>query len=106
VRYVWVVRRTKADINLNSITFEPVPSDFAILKIHTLPPTGGDTLWASAYEVYDKLVRRIAEWRTWITAVTHLPVSISVALIQEVPRASTGISRIESFCESRGWLWK
>ena len=32
------------------ITFEPVPSDFAILKVHTLPKTGGDTLWASAYE--------------------------------------------------------
>ena len=26
------------------ITFEPVPSDYAILKIHTLPPTGGDTV--------------------------------------------------------------
>jgi hypothetical protein len=34
---------------LFSITFEPVPSDYAILKIHTLPPTGGDTLWASGY---------------------------------------------------------
>lgn len=32
------------------ITFEPVPSDFAMLKVHTLPETGGDTLWASAYE--------------------------------------------------------
>lgn len=26
------------------ITFEPVPSDYAMLKIHTLPPTGGDTV--------------------------------------------------------------
>jgi alpha-ketoglutarate-dependent taurine dioxygenase len=26
------------------ITFEPVPSDYAILKIHTLPSTGGDTV--------------------------------------------------------------
>lgn len=37
------------------ITFEPVPSDYAILKVHTLPETGGDTLWASGYEVYDRL---------------------------------------------------
>ena len=34
------------------ITFEPIPSDYAILKVHTLPKinghvTGGDTLWAS-----------------------------------------------------------
>jgi len=26
------------------ITFEPVPPDYAILKIHTLSPTGGDTV--------------------------------------------------------------
>ena len=26
------------------ITFEPVPSDYAMLKIHTLPTTGGDTV--------------------------------------------------------------
>ncbi|KAJ3316682.1 hypothetical protein HDU76_001622 [Blyttiomyces sp. JEL0837] len=39
----------------SDITFEKVPSDYAILKIHTLPSTGGDTLWASGYEVYDRL---------------------------------------------------
>ena len=27
----------------SDITFEPVPSDYAMLKIHTLPATGGDT---------------------------------------------------------------
>ena len=37
------------------ITFEPVPSDYAMLKIRTLPPSGGDTLWASGYEIYDRL---------------------------------------------------
>jgi len=39
----------------SDITFEKVPSNYAILKVHTAPPTGGDTLWASAYEVYDRL---------------------------------------------------
>ena len=28
----------------SDITFEPVPSDYAMLKIHTLPATGGDTV--------------------------------------------------------------
>ncbi|KAI0065088.1 taurine catabolism dioxygenase [Artomyces pyxidatus] len=37
------------------ITFEPIPSDYAILKMHTLPEVGGDTLWASGYEAYDRL---------------------------------------------------
>ena len=41
--------------NLPSITFERVPSDYAILKITDLPEAGGDTLWASGYELYDRL---------------------------------------------------
>lgn len=39
----------------SDITFEPVPSDYAILKVHTSPEAGGDTLWASAYEAYSRL---------------------------------------------------
>jgi alpha-ketoglutarate-dependent taurine dioxygenase len=34
--------------------FEHVPSDYACLKMHTLPPSGGDTLWASGYELFDR----------------------------------------------------
>lgn len=39
----------------SDITFEPVPSDYAILRLTELPETGGDTLWASGYEVYDRI---------------------------------------------------
>ncbi|WVQ83416.1 hypothetical protein IAT38_005557 [Cryptococcus sp. DSM 104549] len=39
----------------SDITFEPVPSDYASLVIRESPSTGGDTLWASAYEAYDRL---------------------------------------------------
>jgi alpha-ketoglutarate-dependent taurine dioxygenase len=52
------------------ITFENVPSDYAILKIHTLPKTGGDTLWASGYEVYDRLSPSMAQFLEGLTA-TH-----------------------------------
>jgi alpha-ketoglutarate-dependent taurine dioxygenase len=43
--------------NKTSITFERVPSDYALLKITDLPAdnSGGDTLWASGYELYDRL---------------------------------------------------
>lgn len=38
------------------ITFEKIPSDYAILKITQTPSdAGGDTLWASGYEAYDRL---------------------------------------------------
>ncbi|KAK0707255.1 hypothetical protein B0H67DRAFT_647450 [Lasiosphaeris hirsuta] len=39
----------------SDITFEPVPSDYALLKLTQLPKTGGDTLWASGYELYDRI---------------------------------------------------
>ncbi|PCH38832.1 taurine catabolism dioxygenase [Wolfiporia cocos MD-104 SS10] len=51
------------------ITFEPVPSDFAILKIHTLPEIGGDTLWASGYEAYDRLSPAFAKHLEGLTAL-------------------------------------
>lgn len=54
----------------SDITFEPVPSDYAMLKIHTLPPTGGDTLWASGYEIYDRLSPSMAAYLETLTA-TH-----------------------------------
>lgn len=52
------------------ISFERVPSDYAMLKIHTLPETGGDTLWASGYEVYDRLSPHMAAFLETLTA-TH-----------------------------------
>lgn len=51
------------------ITFEPVPSDYALLKIHTLPSTGGDTLWASGYEIYDRLSPATAAYLEGLTAI-------------------------------------
>ncbi|KAI0854315.1 taurine catabolism dioxygenase [Daldinia vernicosa] len=53
------------------ITFENIPSDYAILKIIQPPEdVGGDTLWASGYEAYDRLsppIQKLAESLT----VTH-----------------------------------
>ena len=52
------------------ITFEQVPSDYAMLKIHTLPATGGDTLWASGHEIYDRLSPAMQSFLETLTA-TH-----------------------------------
>ncbi|KAF2107802.1 putative alpha-ketoglutarate-dependent sulfonate dioxygenase [Lophiotrema nucula] len=38
-------------------SYEPCPPDFTILRMTEVPPTGGDTLWASGYELYDRLTR-------------------------------------------------
>lgn len=38
----------------SDITFEPFPADYAALRLTSLPTNGGDTLWASGYELYDR----------------------------------------------------
>ncbi|KAH7073182.1 hypothetical protein FB567DRAFT_572922 [Paraphoma chrysanthemicola] len=57
------------------ITFERIPSDYAILKIHTLPTdgSGGDTLWASGYEAYDRLSPAFKAFAETLTATHHQP---------------------------------
>lgn len=39
----------------SDITYENQPAGLTFLKLDVLPPVGGDTLWASAYEAYDRL---------------------------------------------------
>ncbi|KAL9093947.1 MAG: hypothetical protein Q9165_003870 [Trypethelium subeluteriae] len=39
----------------SDVAFEPIPSDYALLRLTELPKTGGDTLWASGYELFDRL---------------------------------------------------
>ncbi|KAJ5273158.1 hypothetical protein N7478_008283 [Penicillium angulare] len=57
------------------ITFENVPSDYAILKITDTPEdqSGGDTLWASGYEVYDRLSPSFQALADSLQAVHYQP---------------------------------
>jgi alpha-ketoglutarate-dependent taurine dioxygenase len=60
-----------------SISFERIPSDYAILKIVEPPnDAGGDTLWASGYEAYDRLSPAWQKLAEGLTA-THYQVSES-----------------------------
>ncbi|ORY39542.1 taurine catabolism dioxygenase [Rhizoclosmatium globosum] len=54
----------------SDITFEPVPSDYAILRLREVPPEGGDTLWANSYEVYERLSPAFQKFLEGLTA-TH-----------------------------------
>lgn len=56
------------------ISFEPIPSDYAILKIVQPPEdAGGDTLWASGYEAYDRLSPPVKKFAEGLTATHHTP---------------------------------
>ena len=51
------------------VAFEPRPALYTILRMHSLPPTGGDTLWASAYRMYDLLSVPLRTMLEGLTAV-------------------------------------
>lgn len=38
----------------SDIQFEPYPADYTSLRLTQLPSSGGDTLWASGYDIYDR----------------------------------------------------
>ncbi|KAK4466845.1 hypothetical protein QBC42DRAFT_215733 [Cladorrhinum samala] len=57
----------------SDITFEPIPSDYALLRLTQLPKTGGDTLWASGYELYDRISPKLREFLDTLTAYYAQP---------------------------------
>jgi len=62
-----------------SITFERIPSDYAILKIVQPPEdAGGDTLWASGYEAYDRLSPSFKTLAESLTATHYQPNFVKV----------------------------
>ena len=57
----------------SDITFEPIPSDYAILRLTQLPKAGGDTLWASGYELYDRISEPYQKFLESLTATYAQP---------------------------------
>lgn len=51
------------------ISFEPIPSDYAMLQLRTLPRSGGDTMWSSMYSAYDALSPHMKVFLEGLTAV-------------------------------------
>ncbi|KAE8340330.1 hypothetical protein BDV24DRAFT_175408 [Aspergillus arachidicola] len=46
---------------------KPAPADFTSLRLTKLPETGGDTLWASGYDMYDRISK---PYRTFLETLT------------------------------------
>jgi alpha-ketoglutarate-dependent taurine dioxygenase len=59
----------------SDIQFEPAPADYTSLRLVQLPrdergvPTGGDTLWASGYEIYDRFSPAYQRFLEGLTAL-------------------------------------
>ncbi|EWC45646.1 hypothetical protein DRE_05207 [Drechslerella stenobrocha 248] len=65
--------RNKAAVWHSDISFEPFPADYSSLRLVQLPTTGGDTVWASGYELYDRLSAPYQKFLEGLTA-THIGV--------------------------------
>ena len=52
------------------LSCDAIPPMGSILHIHTLPPVGGDTIWASMYAAYEALSDRMKAYLEGLTA-TH-----------------------------------
>ena len=64
--------QTNADES-SDITFETAAADYSTLQIVDRPPTGGDTLWASGYELYDRLSPPFQRFYESLTATYAQP---------------------------------
>ncbi len=52
----------------SDIQFEPVPPDYSSLRLTQLPQNGGDTLWASGYEMYERFSPSYQKFLEGLTA--------------------------------------
>lgn len=53
----------------SDVSYEKQPPSYTSLKIITNPPVGGDTLWASGYEAYERLTPPFKAFVEGLTAI-------------------------------------
>ncbi|KAF3479442.1 alpha-ketoglutarate-dependent taurine dioxygenase [Arthroderma uncinatum] len=57
----------------SDVAFEPVPAEYTTLRLTEVPKTGGDTLWASGYELYDRISKPYQRFLETLTATCAQP---------------------------------
>ena len=65
----------------SDIAYEPKPADYSSLKLDTLPKNGcgGDTLWASGTEIYDRISATYRKFLEGLTFFIDNPDHVSAA---------------------------
>ncbi|KAH7463513.1 putative alpha-ketoglutarate-dependent sulfonate dioxygenase [Phytophthora ramorum] len=53
----------------SDVSYERQPPSYTSFKVLTTPPTGGDTLWASAYDAYERLTPQFQKFVEGLTAI-------------------------------------
>ncbi|OAA67118.1 Taurine catabolism dioxygenase TauD/TfdA [Niveomyces insectorum RCEF 264] len=63
----------------SDIAFEPVPADYTSLRLVQLPKTGGDTLWASGYDIYDSISKPYQQFLETLSVTFEQPHFATIA---------------------------
>jgi taurine dioxygenase len=58
-----------ADVWHTDVTFDAAPPKCSVLQTLTLPPAGGDTMWANQYLAYERLSAPIKDMLDGLTAI-------------------------------------
>ncbi|PYH93835.1 alpha-ketoglutarate-dependent sulfonate dioxygenase [Aspergillus ellipticus CBS 707.79] len=83
-------------------SFEYMPPSYTVLRLGEMPETGGDTLWASGYELYDRLSPPYKRFYDTLTATHQSPALAEVGRknpkgMDSGPRGASGNVGLE-FC--------
>jgi len=65
----------------SDIQFEPKPADYTSLRLTQLPSSGGDTLWASGYELYDRSVTLAGQ-----ASISKLLLTLPFQVLRAIPQ--------------------
>ncbi|KAH7463511.1 putative alpha-ketoglutarate-dependent sulfonate dioxygenase [Phytophthora ramorum] len=66
----------------SDVSYERQPPSYTSFKVLTTPSTGGDTLWASAYEVYERLTPHFKEFVEGLTAIHSSKLQAEATIVQ------------------------
>jgi len=61
--------QSRIDLFHSDVSYEIQPPSYTSLKLFTIPPTGGDTIWVSGYAAYDRLSFPMREYLEKLTAI-------------------------------------
>ncbi|KAK9719085.1 hypothetical protein K7432_005034 [Basidiobolus ranarum] len=88
------LNKTRADTWHTDVSFDVVSPSFSILQLLKVPPTGGDTIWANGYSLYDELSPVLQNFLDTLTGIhsgegfVQLSKIIGVPPLYEIPVAT------------------
>ncbi|KAK9764526.1 hypothetical protein K7432_007888 [Basidiobolus ranarum] len=79
------LNKTRADTWHTDVSFDVVSPSFSILQLRKVPPTGGDTIWANGYSLYDELSPVLQHFLETLTGIHSGEGFVNLSKLTGVP---------------------